>query len=263
MARTARRLTRALAGGPLVRADLRWPSLGDVDLRGRRSLGTASYGKHLLTRLDDGSTLHSHLRMEGNWVVDPTAQAAQRRGGDDVRAVLATSTWTAWGKRLGMMDLIRTRDEPRLLGHLGPDLMAPDAEDTLAGAAERMTRDRRGIGEVLLDQTVAAGIGTIWTSETLFRHGISPWRTTSEVDGAAVLTTASRLMRAAAAAPSFPAREQDSGRQDPVVTNAVRLGVYDREHQPCPRCGTPVRRGMVGQAPTARRIFYCPTCQGR
>lgn len=263
MARTARRLTRALADGPLVRADLRWPSLGDIDLVGRRSLGTASYGKHLLTRLDDGSTLHSHLRMEGSWAVDPTAEAEHRRGGGEIRAVLATAAWTCWGKRLGMMDLIRTRDEPTFLAHLGPDLMAADAEDNLAGAAERMARDPRGIGEVLLDQTVAAGIGTIWTSETLFRHGVSPWRATCDVDGAAVLTTASRLMRAAAAAPSFPAREQYRGRQDPVVTDTVRLGVYDREHRPCPRCGTPVRRGMVGRAPTARRVFYCPTCQAR
>lgn len=252
VARTARRLTRALADGPLVRAELRWPSLGDVDLRGRRSLGTTSYGKHLLTRLDDGRTLHTHLRMDGSWYVDPTAQAAKRRGNVSIRAVLATQAWTCWGRSLGMMDLVRTRDEAQLVAHLGPDLMAPDAEETLAGAAERMSRDPREIGEVLLDQTVAAGIGTIWTSETLFRHAISPWRSAEQVDGAAVLTTASRLMRAAAAAPAFHGGE-----------GSVPTGVYEREHAPCRRCGTPIARGIVGHAPTARRVFYCPACQAR
>jgi len=250
VARTAARLTRALADGPLVRAELRWGGLGDVDLLGRRSLGTVSYGKHLLTRFDDGQTLRSHLRMDGMWYVDPTSRAASRDGGPDTRAVLATRVWTCRGRLLGMLDLVRTRDEPRLLAHLGPDLMAEDAETTLEPAVQRMAADPRGIGEVLLDQTVAAGIGTIWTSETLFRHEVSPWRPADRVDGAAILTTASRLMRASAAAPAAPG-----------TPGSVPAGVYGREHAPCPRCGTPVARGMVGRAPTARRVFYCPTCQ--
>ncbi len=65
--RTAAELDAALAGKVLLRAELRWPTVAGVDLVGRTVLGTRPYGKHLLTRFDDGRTLHTHLRMDGAW----------------------------------------------------------------------------------------------------------------------------------------------------------------------------------------------------
>ena len=81
--RTAQRLHAALAGRTLVTSDLRWPSLATVDLRGREVLEVASAGKHLLARVEGGLTLHSHLRMEGQWRVHRTDAAATRRGALD------------------------------------------------------------------------------------------------------------------------------------------------------------------------------------
>lgn len=52
--RTAQRLNEALAGDPLVHADLRWPSLALADLRGAVTLEIRARGKHLLHRLDNG-----------------------------------------------------------------------------------------------------------------------------------------------------------------------------------------------------------------
>ena len=49
---TARRLDRGLAGRVLTATDFRWPSLATVDLSGATVLGTATHGKHLLTRLE-------------------------------------------------------------------------------------------------------------------------------------------------------------------------------------------------------------------
>ena len=70
--RTARRLHEALAGRVLVSADLRWPSLATSDLSGLTVTEVVPRGKHLLLRLDNGWTLHSHLRMDGSWRVEPT-----------------------------------------------------------------------------------------------------------------------------------------------------------------------------------------------
>ena len=67
VARTARRLDLALAGRVLVRGELRWPDLGGTDLTGAAVVRNVPVGKHLLTRLEDGRTLHTHLRMEGRW----------------------------------------------------------------------------------------------------------------------------------------------------------------------------------------------------
>jgi formamidopyrimidine-DNA glycosylase len=75
----ARRLARSLDGRRLVRADLRVPSLATVDLTGRAVLEHDTHGKHLLTRLSGGLTLHTHLRMDGSWTVTAPGRQVPRR----------------------------------------------------------------------------------------------------------------------------------------------------------------------------------------
>jgi endonuclease-8 len=271
--RTASRLDQALAGRVLVHADLRWPSLATRELTGRTVHEALARGKHLLIRLsgDDGSadggsepplTLHSHLRMEGSWRIDPTRgapAAVVRRQEADVRAVLANHDWTATGLRLGMLDLVATRDEDSLLGHLGPDVLGPDWD--LARVLETLrTQPDRAIGEALLDQRVLAGIGTFYLAETMFLAGRTPWTPVSELtgdDGADPLTRlverARRLLRL------------NRDRVGQVTTGDARPGheayVHGRSGQPCRRCGTTVRLARLGAAPADRVAFYCPTCQ--
>lgn len=171
--RTARSLDRALAGAVLVRAELRWPTVAAVDLRGRTVLGTATYGKHLLTRFDDGLTLHTHLRMEGRWsILGPRAAGRSPW----VRALLGTATRTALGERLGMLDLVPTAQEHALVGHLGPDVLAEGFPDQgLARAVARLATSTETIAAALLDQRNQAGLGTIWMAESLFTRRIHPW----------------------------------------------------------------------------------------
>ena len=76
--RTANRFELAFGGKVLTRSDLRWPSAATVDLVGRTVLETVSYGKHLLTRVDDGRTLHTHLRIVGYWRFWRTGSSAGR-----------------------------------------------------------------------------------------------------------------------------------------------------------------------------------------
>lgn len=242
--RTAALLDRALAGQVLVRAELRWPGVGGLDLTGRTVLGTLPYGKHLLTRFDDGRTLHTHLRMDGSWRVWPTGSGRAAGRSPDVRAVLGTARHTAVGYLLGMLDVLRTRDEPSVVGHLGPDILA----DTL-DAAELLRRwaaaGARPAAEVLLDQRVVAGIGTIFMAESLFADRIWPWTPADRVtDPAHLLAVARRLMQRSVAA----------GRPEERV--------HGRAGRPCRRCGHPIVLGTAFEPPVQRVVFWCAHCQG-
>jgi endonuclease-8 len=143
---TAHRLSRALAGGTLVRADLRVPRLATADLTGRRVEGVVPRGKHLLTRLGGGLTLHSHLRMDGAWHL---YAPGERWGGGpqwQVRAILATAERVAVGYRLPVLELLPTAEEDKAVGHLGPDLLGSGWDP--AEAVRRLLADPgRPVGE--------------------------------------------------------------------------------------------------------------------
>ena len=252
--RTATALDRALAGQVVIRSELRWPTVAGLTFTGCRVLETVAYGKHLLTRFDDGRTLHTHLRMEGSWRVVANGSPSGRS--PDVRAVLATAGRTALGLRLGMVDVVRTRDEVELVGHLGPDLLADDFPTAgLDVALERWAaRTTTPVAEVLLDQTVAAGIGTIYAAESLFAKGIWPWVPADEVaDPASLLMTARFLMERSVRATS-PTATGETGR-------GWTTRVHARTGLPCRRCGTPIRKGVARKPPQERPVWYCPRCQ--
>src|SRR4051812_18804253 len=109
--RLAQRLHEALAGRPLTRCDLRVPRLATVDLTGREVLGVVPRGKHLLTRLEVGLTLHSHLRMDGAWQIYGPAERWRGGPAHQIRAILGTAEHTAVGYRLPVLDLLPTAEE--------------------------------------------------------------------------------------------------------------------------------------------------------
>jgi len=171
--RVARRLHEALADETITGADLRWPGLSTADLRGMATLEVVSRGKNLLHRLDAGLTLHSHLRMEGQWRVETTEGLANRTlANPHLRAVVSTARWTALGVRLGRLHLLATGEAGRLVGHLGPDVLGGDWDATEAGG--RLAASMSTIGSALLDQRNLAGVGTLYASETLFLERLSP-----------------------------------------------------------------------------------------
>lgn len=167
MYQTAHRLTKALAGKTVRRADLRHPRLATVDLAGRVFDGARSVGKHLFLRFGDVS-LHCHLGMDGSWRL----YAAGRRApvNHRTRAILTTDAHTALGQSLLELKLVRTTDEGRLVAHLGPDLLDPDwTDDHAAEALRRLTADpAREVGLALLDQRVMAGVGNVYKTEICF-----------------------------------------------------------------------------------------------
>jgi len=250
--RTAARLRQALDGRVLTRSDFRVPRHATADLTGRTVLETVSRGKHLLTRVEGDLTVHTHLRMDGSWLVTPVGRRIAR-GGDQVRLILANGQWQAVGMRLGMVDLLRTAEEDRVVGHLGPDLLGEDWDP--AEAVRRLRRDPdTTIGEALLDQRNLAGIGTIYRAETLFLRGLRPWRRVADVEDLdALVDLARRLLHA---------NKRHAGT---VTTGDRRPGnqtwVYGRAGRPCRRCGTRISRGEMGARPQERLILWCDGCQ--
>jgi len=248
---TARRLHAALAGRVLTHSDFRVPRLATADLTGDVVIETASRGKHLLTRTRNGLTVHTHLRMDGTWRVRPAAEGI--RGSYRIRLVLANDDWQAIGYQLGVVELIRTSEEPQVTGHLGPDLLGPDWD--CAEAVRRLgAATGRPIGEALLDQRNLAGVGVKYATEMLFLRGIDPWRPVGDVkDLYALVELGHRLLDA------------NKMRPGQVTTGDTRPGqenwVYGRAGRPCRRCGTVVRRGEQGPAGQERLRFWCPACQ--
>jgi len=254
--RTADRLNRALAGQPLVMADLRWPDLSTVDLRGQRTTEVVARGKHILHRLAGDVTIHSHLRMEGQWRIEATPKLMARSlRHPQLRAVVGTSAWTALGLRLGDLHVVPTVEEHTLVGHLGPDVLGPDWDGV--EAARRLAASGASIGAALLDQRNLAGVGTMYAAEALFLEGLGPWVLAEDLGAGAVAALVDRahhlLVR---------------GRRSVVqsTTGSDRRGathhVHGRSGRPCLRCGAAVRVAMIGEPPRERTMFYCPVCQG-
>lgn len=253
--RAAARLHSALAGQPLTEAELRWGRKDGTPLIGRRSLEVVSRGKHLLHRIEGGATVHSHLRMEGGWRTYRSDAGVSTRN-PQIRALFATEHSLALGLRLGMLDLIATSAEDRLLGHLGPDVLGPDWD--LEAALERIGREPDvPIASAMLDQRNLAGLGTLYTSEALFVQRLHPWTPVCEVAPdavTAVIERATALMRA----------NVDHAMQS--TTGSRRRGeehfVHARSGRPCRRCGDTIRVAPIGTPPQDRVFFSCPTCQG-
>jgi endonuclease VIII len=250
--RTAHRLHRALAGRTLTGTDLRVPQHATVDLTGEVVHEVVARGKHLLHRIGDETTLHTHLKMEGAWhVYRPDSR--WRRPGFAARVVLRTEPWVAVGFDLGAVDVVRRADELGLVGHLGPDLLGADWDADEAVRRLRADPDR-AIGDALLDQRNLAGLGNLYRSEVCFLSGVHPHRAVRDVgDLPAMVARAHALLVA------------NRDRAEQATTGDTRRGrrtwVYRRAGEPCRRCGTPVRAAEQGEAGRERQTFWCPRCQ--
>ncbi|NAZ76987.1 Fpg/Nei family DNA glycosylase [Kineococcus sp. T13] len=264
--RAARRLDARLRGARVERSDLRVPRYATADLAGAVVLGTASRGKHLLTRfavgdsaLPEPTTLHTHLRMDGEWTVLAPGKQLPRRLEPDVRVRLATDGGTALALRMPVVELLPTAQEHTVVGHLGPDLLSEELPvDAVVAEAVRRLRERpeRPLKAALLDQRNLAGIGNLWADELCFLRGRSPWTPAGEVDLERAVRLAVKMLRFSVSAHGAPQ----------VTTGDVRPGrqhwVSGRAGEPCRRCGTRIEvLAEVPGDPERRRTWWCPSCQ--
>ncbi|MFC3575024.1 Fpg/Nei family DNA glycosylase [Streptomyces yaanensis] len=249
----AKRLHGALAGKVLTRSDLRVPKYATADLTGRTVLGVTPRGKHLLTRIEGGLTLHSHLKMDGSWKVYAAGQRWSGGPAHQIRAILGTADRTAVGYRLPVLELLRTADEDRAVGHLGPDLLGPDWDP--GKALENLLREpARPLGEALLDQRNLAGIGNVYKSELCFLLRATPWIPVGDLPAEHTARLPGLAKRLLEANRDRPARST-TGRREP------NLFVYGRAPRPCLHCGTPIQVADQGDGSRERPTYWCPTCQ--
>jgi endonuclease-8 len=204
-------------------------------LDGRRLESVEAVGKNLIFRFEGGVVLRSHLRMSGKWSIRPLGETTGSPWlvlrGSEHEGVL----WSG-----PVLEL-----HARALARLGPDILAkpPDIEAMLGRL--RHADPTRSFGETLQDQSLVAGIGNIWASESLWDARLSPWSRLGEIPEPArraALETAGRLMRAAVDSPRPP-----------------RRNVYKLAGRPCPRCGTGIR--ARGQGDANQTAYWCPECQ--
>jgi endonuclease-8 len=249
--RATRRLDQSLAGQVLTRTDFRVPELATADLSGRTVDEVVPRGKHLLMRLGGGITINSHFQMDGSWHLYRPGESW--RGGPDhqVRVVLETAPWVAVGYRLPVLNLVATDAEDTVVGHLGPDLLSPSFDRSLAIANLAADPDRT-ISEALLDQRNLAGVGNLYKAETLFLRGVWPWTRVGQV---ADLDGTVRLAQKLVAS--------NKGRWTQTTTGSLRRGetsyVYGRRAQPCRRCGAAIQKADQED----RVTYWCPRCQPR
>jgi endonuclease-8 len=236
-----KRIDGAVRGyGPWRRGEIE-PAVGHV------VESVEARGKNLLVHLDGGLVFWSHLGIDGYW----RRVGAERRAPEE-----ETLRLTVGGEQFALFkaaeaSVLRENDLTRVLGDLGPDLLAEGFDPSLA--ARRAIARPGAIADVLLDQGVAAGIGNVYKSESLYIRRIHPWDTlTDEAALTGLYELNARLLR------------QNLGRPQRITTSgaARRMGpfwVYDRTGRACLTCGEPIRSRRQGQ--DARMTYWCPRCQ--
>lgn len=241
--RAATKLREALAGKTLTRCDIRVPRYATVDLRGQVVDEVLSRGKHLFIRVGEAS-IHSHLKMDGSWVIGSFRGDPHR-----IRIALGTADTVAYGVDLGILEVLERRLDQEVVAHLGPDLLGPDWDPQLAKANLIADPDRE-LADALLDQRVMAGVGNVYANELCFVLGRTP--------DAAVGTLADPLRMVQRARDML---WLNRNRPNRIITGNTRRGqqfwVYGRAGEPCRRCGTLIERDDSGD----RIRYWCPSCQ--
>ncbi|MDA8318581.1 MAG: bifunctional DNA-formamidopyrimidine glycosylase/DNA-(apurinic or apyrimidinic site) lyase [Actinomycetota bacterium] len=246
------RVARRHPAGPEdLAAILRGGRIGDIRRR----------GKYLWLPVG-ADALIAHLGMSGQLLVgDPDrplsahvrARITFTDGGTDLRFVdqrtFGHLTFAPGGAVL-----------PDAIAHIAPDPLEPDFDDRRF--ADRIRARRTGVKRALLDQTLISGVGNIYADESLWRAGMHWARPTDRlrpVDVDRLLAAVRAVFASAieAGGTSFDSLYVHVNGQSGYFDRS--LAVYGRVGEPCPRCGTPVRREKFMN----RSSFSCPRCQPR
>ena len=217
-------------------------------LIGARVEAVEAVGKHLLIDFEGGWTLHVHLGMTGRWSFGPPTG---RRGDGPCRVALETASWAVRCYNAPSVELDRSPRIWRVVSGLGPDLTVPGPDLGEAVRRARVGGPRHTISRILLDQSVAAGIGNVYRNEVLFETGIHPATPVGSVSDEQLLTTFGRAARQLRL--NSGRRRSTTGARRP----GTRLYVYEREGRSCRRCGARIRRDRL----EGRTTFWCPSCQ--
>jgi endonuclease VIII len=254
--RWAAQLRAALTGEALQRIEIRRDTRGlRPPAPGSRVTDVEAHGKHLLIHFDDGATLHTHMMVQGAWHLY-RPRARWRLPAHKARVVLELADGTtAVCFDAPIVEVRRdararrTTRASRALGELGPDLCADQIDFDVVLARLTELPPATTVGDALLDQRVAAGIGNVYKSEICWARRVHPSTPIASVPSdvrRALYETAHAQLRA------------NLGRSRRVTYQGGQA-VYAKARRPCPRCRTPIRRAWDGK--DERVTYWCPTCQ--
>jgi formamidopyrimidine-DNA glycosylase len=250
---TSRRIVRV----ELTRSDIVRPIGFDLvpHLLGRTVSSITRRGKRIVLSLDDSNRFYVHLGMTGRLTIEPLATPSRPH----THLVLDLSDCPGQlrfrdPRRFGGIFWLGNRDDDSAIGPEPLSMRLPQF-------SKRLRKTRRAIKNVLLDQSVLAGLGNIYADEALFEAGIHPQAI------ACVLTDRQirRLSRAIKLTLRRALRHRGSTLRDYVDANGSAGAfqklhrVYDRAGEPCRCCKTRIQRIVLG----GRSAHFCPKCQRR
>ena len=215
-----------------------------------------AWGKHLWHHYEGDLVVHVHLGLYGaftDWDLpapDPVGQIRMRMTGathgTDLRGPTACEVLTP-----DRVEAIEAR--------LGPDPLRPDADPERAWS--KISRSRTPIGALLMDQSVLAGVGTVYRAEVLFRHGIHPERQGRSLDRQewdAIWADLVELMQVGVRRGRMHVVHPEHDHGEPAyAADRPRTYVYRRAGASCRICGEPVAHAVM----RGRNLFWCPRCQ--
>ncbi|MEM7141214.1 MAG: DNA-formamidopyrimidine glycosylase family protein [Actinomycetota bacterium] len=204
-------------------------------------------GKYLEIEVERGYVLRTHLRMTGTWhLYEPGDRWRKPR--HLARAVLETDASVAVCFAAPVVEIGRRGDGA--LDHLGPDLCRPPVDvDEILRRVDAWANVDAEIGDVLLDQRLAAGIGNVYRCEALFACGVAPARRLGDVD---------ETMRRSLYETAAGQLQANLGRWKRETVRGG-LAVYGRDRQGCRVCRGAIRTESSGSQ--GRVTYWCPTCQ--
>jgi formamidopyrimidine-DNA glycosylase len=231
-------------------------------LRGARIERIRRRGKYILIELDSARVLAVHLRMTGKFVTLALDSPLPKHSHaifylDDERRLVFCDQ-RQFG-RLWVMPTIDLENLPQLTT-LAPEPLGK--QFTIDYLRETLSRSRRSIKELLLDQTRVLGLGNIYASEALFLARINPMTPADQLGRkrAERLHEAIRMtLHDAIAGGSTLRIDLDEDGSSYIGTSERFWRVYEREGEPCLKCGSRIRRVVQG----GRSTYFCPRCQRR
>ena len=254
----ARLLKPELAGNTILSADLRWartlsmPSVVQFkkQITGQRILDVSRRAKYLVIKLDNYNLL-IHLRMSGDLIIRQGKIKPEKH--DRLLLHLSTQTYLAFNdtRKFGRVWLT---DEPdKILGRLGPEPL--EKSFTAQWLYQNLHARKRSLKPLLLDQTFLAGLGNIYTDESLHIAKLHPLAASNNVS----------MEEAAALHKAIRAVLREGIRRNGASIDWVYRGgdfqnyfrVYGRDGEACPVCGRTIQKLTVGQ----RGTHVCPNCQ--
>ncbi|NMB74219.1 MAG: bifunctional DNA-formamidopyrimidine glycosylase/DNA-(apurinic or apyrimidinic site) lyase [Myxococcales bacterium] len=254
---TRRRIAPDVEGRRILEFASLWPrkvfpSEGELSRRvqGQKIRPLQRHGKRLILPLSDGSAVTVHLGMSGNLEFHRHPPREQRH----LRAMFSLSRGKLLffdARKFGRIEWHPSLEAAR--AGLGPDALDPALTASAFGSA--LAKTRRPVKSALLDQSLVAGVGNIYSDEALFHARIHPLAPASSLTPARL----ARLFRAVRAVLRASVCRQGTSIDWvwPGGRMQHHLLVYGRTGEPCARCGAAIRHLVIGQ----RSCHFCARCQ--